>query len=137
MVHSVYFRSSMRYGLIFWENFTNSTNICNIQKNKIRIVTERRCRDSCRDLLKNLNILPLRWKHLLFLIYNKDKLKLIYDVCNMNTRQRYNFQLPSSNLSLYHKWVYFTGIKVFTNLPQNIHVHSFYSINEYFNVKKE
>jgi hypothetical protein len=73
----------------------------------------------------------------------------------MNTRQKYNFHLPSSNLSLYQKGVYFTGIKVYNNLPQNIknlsndtkqykselknylHAHSFYSIDEYLNVNRE
>jgi hypothetical protein len=38
----------------------------------------------------------------------------------MNTRQKYNYHVPSSNLSLYQKGVYFTGIKVFNNLPQSI-----------------
>jgi hypothetical protein len=38
----------------------------------------------------------------------------------MNTRQKYNYHLPSSNLSLYQKGVYFTGIKLFNNLPQSI-----------------
>jgi hypothetical protein len=65
------------------------------------------------------------------------------------------FHLPSSNLSLYQKGVYFTGIKVFNNLPQSIknlsndteqfksalknylHAYSFYSIDEYFNVNRE
>jgi hypothetical protein len=73
----------------------------------------------------------------------------------MNTRQKYNFHLPSSNLSLYQKGVYFTGIKVNNNLPQSIknlsndtkqfkselknylHAHSFYSIDEYLNVNRE
>jgi hypothetical protein len=72
----------------------------------------------------------------------------------MNTSQIYNYHLPSSNLSLYQKGVYFTGIKVFNNLPQSIkilsndtkqfksalknylHAHSFYFIDEYFNVNK-
>jgi hypothetical protein len=46
--------------------------------------------------------------------------KLNYNVYNMNTRQKYNFHLRSSNLSLYQKGVYFTGIKVVNNLPQSI-----------------
>jgi hypothetical protein len=72
----------------------------------------------------------------------------------MNTRQKYNFHLPSSNLSLYQKGVYFTGIKVFNNLPQSIknlsndtkqfklaqnnylQAHSYYSIDEYFSVNR-
>jgi hypothetical protein len=73
----------------------------------------------------------------------------------MNTKQKYNYHLPSSNLSLYQKGAYFTGINVFNNLPQIIknlsndtkqfkstlknylHAHSFYSIDEYFSVSRE
>jgi hypothetical protein len=73
----------------------------------------------------------------------------------MNTRQKYNFHLPSSNLSLYQNGVYFTGIKVYNSLPQSIknlsndtkqfkselknylHAHSFYFIDEYLNVNRE
>jgi hypothetical protein len=72
----------------------------------------------------------------------------------MNTIQKYNYYLPSSNLSLYQKGVYFTGIKMFNNLPQRIknfsndtkqfkaalknylRAHSFYSIDEYFSVNR-
>jgi hypothetical protein len=71
----------------------------------------------------------------------------------MNTRQKYNYHLPSSNLLLYQ--IYFTGIKVFNILPQSIknlsndtkqfksvlnnylHAHSFCSIHEYFSVYRE
>jgi hypothetical protein len=38
----------------------------------------------------------------------------------MNTREKYNFHLVSSDLSLYKKGVYFTGIKVYNSLPQSI-----------------
>jgi hypothetical protein len=34
--------------------------------------------------------------------------------------QKYNFHLPSRNLSLYQKTVYITGINVFNNLPRSI-----------------
>jgi hypothetical protein len=86
---------------------------------------------------------------------NKNKFQLNFNVYNMNTRQKYNYHLPSLNLSLYQKGVYFTGIKVFNNLTQSIknlsndtkhfksalknylHAHSFYSIHEYFNANKQ
>jgi hypothetical protein len=87
----------------------------------------------------------------------KNKFKLNYNIYNMSTRQKYNFHLPSSNLSLCQKGVYFTGIKVFNNLPQSTSIknlsnntkqfksalknylqpHSFYSIDEYFSVNIE
>jgi hypothetical protein len=40
---------------------------------------------------------------LLFVVENKNKFKLNANVYNMNTRQKYNYHLPSSNLSLYLK----------------------------------
>jgi hypothetical protein len=69
----------------------------------------------------------------------------------MSTKQKYNYHLPSSNLSLYQKGVYFTGMKVFNNikdlsndtkqfksvLNNYLHAHSFYSIDEHFNVNRE
>jgi hypothetical protein len=65
----------------------------------VRIITGRRSRDSCRNLFKNLNILPLQSQYilslLLLLICNKDKFKLHFDIYDMNTRQKYNFHLPS------------------------------------------
>jgi hypothetical protein len=159
MVYYAYFYSIMNYGLIFWENSSHSVKNFKIQKNIIRIITVCRSRDSCRDLFKNLKILPLQSQYilslLLFVVDNKNKFKLNYNVYNMNTRQKYNYHLPSSNLSLYEKWVYFTGIKVFNNLPQSmknlsndnkqfkpalknyLHAQSFYSIDEYFSVNRE
>jgi len=53
-----------------------------------------------------------------FVVNNKNKFNLKSDVCNTNNRQKYNFQQPSSNLSLYQKTVYSIGIKVFNSLPQ-------------------
>jgi hypothetical protein len=48
---------------------------------------------------------------------NKNKFKIISDVQHINTRQKSNFYQPSSNVSLYQKGVYSTGIKVFNHLP--------------------
>jgi hypothetical protein len=54
-----------------------------------------------------LKLLPLQSQYilslLLFVVDNKNKFKLNSDVYNMNTRQKCNFQVPSSNLSLYQK----------------------------------
>jgi hypothetical protein len=63
----------------------------------------------CRDLFKNPKILLLQSQYklslLLFVVYNKNKLKLNSDVYNINTSQKYNFHQPSSNLSIYQKRV--------------------------------
>jgi hypothetical protein len=110
MVYYAYFHSVMNYGLIFWGNSSHSAQIFKIQKNMIRIITGCRSRDSCRDLLKNRKILPLRSQYilsfLLFVVNNKNKFKLNSDVHNINTIQKYNFHQPSSNLSLHQKGLY-------------------------------
>jgi hypothetical protein len=93
-----------------------STNIFKVQNKIIRIIAVCRSRGSCRDLFKNWNILPLASQYilslLLFVINNRDKFKVNSDVRNINTRQKYNFHHPSSNLSIHQKGVYPFGISV-------------------------
>jgi hypothetical protein len=39
---------------------------------------------------------------------------------NLDTRQRNNLYLPQANLTIYQKGVYYSGIKIFNNLPLEI-----------------
>jgi hypothetical protein len=107
MVYYSYFHSIMTYGLIFWGNSSNSAKMFKTQKNIIRIITECKIRDSCRDLFKNLKIVPLQSQYILsllsFVVNSKNKFKSNSDVCHINTRQQCNSHQPSSNLSLYQK----------------------------------
>jgi len=59
MVYFAYIHSVMSYGIICWGNQPYSDNIFKIQKRVIRNITNSRMRDSCRELFKNLEILPL------------------------------------------------------------------------------
>jgi hypothetical protein len=52
--------SHTKHSIIFWRSSSHSVKIFKIQKNIIRIITGCRSRDSCRDLFKNLKILPLQ-----------------------------------------------------------------------------
>jgi hypothetical protein len=54
-----YFHSLMTYGIIFWGNSTHSIHVLRLQRRVIRIITNSRPRDSCRQLFKQLGILPL------------------------------------------------------------------------------
>jgi hypothetical protein len=123
MVYYACFHSITSYGLIFWGNSSHSSDIFKIQKTIIRIITGCRRRDSCRNLFKKLKILPLQSQYilsiLLFVVNNKNKFKIISDVHHINTRQKNNFYEPS-NLSLYQKGVYSTGIKICNHLPSSI-----------------
>jgi hypothetical protein len=74
---------------------------------------------------------------------------------SINTRQSTNFHLLHANLAIYLKGVYYLSIKIFSNLPSDIknlsdnpkkfktvlknllYKNYFYTLDEYFNVKKE
>jgi len=91
-------------------------------RNIIRIITGCGSRDSCRNLLKNSKILPLPSQYilslLLFVVSNKNKLKLNSGVCNTNTTQKIIF----TNLhQFYHCFNNLPhGIKNFSDNPKQI-----------------
>jgi len=59
MVYCITFYLIMNCGLIFCGSSSHSAKIVKIQENINRIITGCRSRDSCRNLFKNLKILPL------------------------------------------------------------------------------
>ena len=68
MVYYPYFHSITSFGLIFWGKSSHSALIFKIKKNMTRIIRECRRRDSCRDLFKNLKVLPLQLQYILSLL---------------------------------------------------------------------
>jgi hypothetical protein len=117
-------------------------------------MTKSGSRDSCRQLFKQLEILPLQYKYilsiLLFVIKNKQLYTTNQEIHNINTRFNINIHLPVCNLTLFQKGAYFSGMKLFNHLPLQIQrlpneiklfksalkiiltLHSFYSVEEYF-----
>jgi hypothetical protein len=84
----------------------------------------------------------------LYVIKNKNKLKLNSDVYNVSTRQKHNFHQPSSYLSLYMKkestqlaWKCLTVShkvsKISVVTLNNLYVLSFSPIDEWFIVNEE
>jgi hypothetical protein len=115
--------------------------------------------DSCRELFKCMKILPLSSQYtfsLLMHVVNKKHLpfRRNLEVHNHDTRSAKNFHLPITNLTIYQKGAYDTGIKILNYLPTHIKNvaneiqvfkktlkrflldNSFYSIEEYFNANK-
>ena len=81
-------------------------------------------REPCRELFKELNILPLLPQYifylLLFVVNNRD-----YFVSNVvhhdnNTRQKSDLHLPRVTLAVHQKGVYYSGNKIFNGLPKAI-----------------
>ena len=158
MVYYSYFHSIMTYGLIFWGNSHYSNIIFRLQKRIIRTMVGIRSRDSCRDHFKKLKILPLKSQYLLslllFVVDNGDLFKVNTTIHDFNTRTKLNLHRPISNLSVHQNGTYYSGIRVFNSLPAQIKtvshnrkqfkralknflcVHSFYTLDEYFNCTK-
>jgi hypothetical protein len=51
---------------------------------------------------------------------NTGKFQTNSDIHNISTRHRYNFHVPNIYITKYQKGVYYTGIKLFNNLPTTI-----------------
>jgi hypothetical protein len=109
---------------------------------------------SSRQLFKDLNILPIKsqclFSILLFVTKNKDQFLSKSQVHKINTRQTSDLYVPTANLAVYQKSVYYSGIKIYNHLPRTIKElsgdknkfklalkryllhNSFYSLEEYF-----
>jgi hypothetical protein len=125
------FHSVMVYGLIFWGNSTHSTHIFKIQKRAIRTIMGRQNRESCRELFKELKILSLKSQYILslalFIVNNEDNFMINFDQHSIHTRSCSNYYLPQAILTTYQKGVYYSGVKICNNLPNDIKKFSYNS----------
>jgi hypothetical protein len=139
----------------FRGQFSHSIHIFRQQKRIIRIVTNCRGRNSCRELCRKMKILPFRSQYifspLLFMAKNREQFKSNSEIHGISTRHNNNFHYRTCNLTIFQKGTYYSGIKVFNNLPPTIKnlahdmkqfrsalkrfllLNSFYSLEEYFN----
>jgi hypothetical protein len=158
MVYFAYLHSILSYGITIWGNQPYGDKIKKKKKRAIRIITNSRMRDSCREPFKKLEILPLYSQYILsiatFVIKNKHLFHTNNQIHNINTRFATNLHPPTAQLTKFQKGVYYSAIKIFNNLPHNIKdlanevipfrntlrrfllIHSFYNSDEYFNYKK-
>jgi len=110
-------------------------------------------RVSRRNLLKKLQILLLTSQYMLsllmFVVQNKKVFSPNIKNHKIDTRQRNNLHLPQAKLNIYQKGAYYSGIKIFNNLPLEIknvtgdqkkfkialkkflYAYSFYTMEEY------
>ena len=58
IIYFTHIHSILRYGIIFWGNSSYSYKVFILQK-IIRIITNTGTRDSCRELFKDMTILPM------------------------------------------------------------------------------
>jgi hypothetical protein len=77
MVYFAYGCSIINFGIIFWGNQPYSEKIYKLQKRVITIIIHSRTRDSCRELFKRLEILPL-YSQYIFINICSEKQTFIY-----------------------------------------------------------
>ena len=111
---------------------------------------------SCFKLFKILKILLLVLQYIFSLIHfvvinNNHQFKMNHEIHSINTRNKLNFYQPSSHSSVFHRGLYYMGIKLHNELPSQIkdfnnnirqfesallgflHQQTFYTEDEYFN----
>jgi len=124
LVYFSYFHYFLSYGIIFWGNSVHSEYIFKIQKRTIRVITNCGIRDSCQGWFKKLQILPLYSQYiyslLMFVVKNRDLFKLNSDIHKISTRYSNDLHLPSAQLKLFQKRVFYSGIKTYNHLPLTI-----------------
>jgi len=81
-------------------------------------------KNSCRDLFRKLNILPLQSQYIFsvlkFVVKNKEFFKTNSDVQRFNTRSHYNLHIPATNLAIFQKAVWYSGINIYNHLPPTL-----------------
>jgi hypothetical protein len=124
MVYPSYFRSIIRYGIIFWGNSNNISRVFKLQKKVIRIISGAGFQNSCRDLFKKPDILPSSRELILSLMLvvmdNQSNCDSGSEIHGLNTRSKSQLCLPISNLSVFQKGTNFSGIKLFNSLPSTV-----------------
>ena len=87
-VYDSYFHSLITYGIIFGGNSSYSSCIFRLQKKAVRTIMGSRSRDSCRELIKHLRILPLQSQYifslLIFIADNKNLFHVNSEIHSIN-----------------------------------------------------
>ena len=65
-IHSV-----ISYGIIFWGSSSHASKVFILQKKIIRIITNTRPRDSCREVFKSMAIMTLYSQYIYSLVYTQ------------------------------------------------------------------
>ena len=120
LLHIAYIHSIISYGIIFWGNQPYSDKIFKIQKRVIRIITSSRPRDLCRELFKNLEILPLYSQYIysisIYVVKNKHLFHTNNQIHSIHTRFKTNLHPPRANLTKFQKGVHYLAVNIFNNL---------------------
>jgi hypothetical protein len=159
VIYFAHIHSITSYGIIFWGSSSYANKVFILQNKIIRIITNTKPQDSCREVFKNMEIMMLYSQHkyssILHTLNNKHLFTTNKEIHKYKTRNNNNIHLSTANLSKFNKGAYISGIKVFNHLPHHIKAltndlkcfkftlnrflchNSFYSLNEYYTYEED
>jgi hypothetical protein len=118
IIYFAHIHTIMNCDVIFWGNTSYAINVFMFQKKIIRITTNTRPRDSCRNMWIMTSYSQYIYSLLLFTVDNKHLFTANNEIHKYNTRNSNNRRPTLANLTKYNNGLYISGIKVFNHLPQ-------------------
>jgi hypothetical protein len=99
-LYYVYIHPIITHGIIFWGRGSKVTKLFTLQKRIVRIITNKKPRDPCRDAFRNMEILTLYSQYLfsliVFTVENNHKFTVLlirtYICIILDTTQIYTYQ---------------------------------------------
>jgi hypothetical protein len=93
LIYFAQVQSIMSYGIIFWGGSSHAKKVFILQKKIIRIITNTKFRDSCREIFKKLEIKMLYSRYIYtLLLFNFNN-----EIHKYTTRFHRNLHVPSVN----------------------------------------
>ena len=100
VIYFAHIHSIISYGIIFGGSSSHANKVYIFQKKIIRIVTNTRPRDSCREIFKSMEIIMSYSQYIYSLVLYTINNKHIFDTNNeihkYKTRNNNNLHLPNS-----------------------------------------
>jgi hypothetical protein len=123
-IYFTYFHSLMKNRIISKVNWSDSKKVFTLQKKIVRIMVGIKPQNSCRDLFKRIQILPLPYDYIFswlnFIISNQGHFQANSVVHSFNTRNKHHLHRPIANLTGFRKRTYYSGINIFNNLQSSL-----------------
>ena len=128
-----YIHSIVSYGIIFWGISSYSEETFKLEERLIRLIMNLNKNASCRKPFGELNILQVPSLYilslLLFTTRNKEQFLTHSQIHRVTTRQSFNLYVPSANMTIYQKVVYYQGIKIYSHYQKLLNTYRVIKIN--------
>jgi hypothetical protein len=156
MFYFSHFLSQLGYGIIFWGS-SSMKSMFGVEKRAIRVLLKQGPRSSCREGCRKMGMhtVPCLYIYaMMFVIKNHNIFQANNFIHNINTRQHEKLHVSYVRLSSIQKGLHYTSIRIYNNLPHNIHIlkdnmnifkerlknflisNALYSIEEYISSKQ-